>query len=814
MDESTVREGESTVREGGPTAREPERTVREGSGAALPAVGESAEEEVAGWLPGPLAAEYRVIESLPARGGEADLYVLDHRRTSPGSAGDTRRVAKVYRHGIAPKEDVIRRVQAAAPAHVVRLEDYGRDAGRWWELMEYVERGSLRVLIEEEGPRLPADLVRSILRQVNEALAGLHALPLEHRDLKPANVLVRSRRPLDLIVTDFGISSLMDASRHFTLAARSIRYAPPESIGVMVSGGDAPASMIMIEHTKWDYWSLGMMAVEMLRGTHPYDGLADVVISNQLVTQNVDQLAEGISDPAWRRLCRGLLRRTPSARWDAEAVSKWLADPDDPSLAVAEEAAAPPPGAVQLAPAAGIAFDGASFATTADLGAALAEEWEKAESFWKRRYSDVHTWVTDGLGLGPVGKALAEIDDSDLSLDAQVFSFVYLLAPNAPVRFRDLDLTAEGIAELCGQAAERGNAVARARVLGLYRNGILGLAAPLPGAEGLAEVSRRWDEAVGDHNRIRSGLRGRAVVVPELDDGMLVRLLGASIPGSPTVAALRERAHRASTEDALRCPWFRDFGTPEEMPVAVLCMLPHLVGPARKEGRLRKMRLVRGCVGGMVVGGLFGRLVRWADTPGLDLGIDRGFWELAEGVFLVAQVTFALYLAVPWYRAGISRRLGQAARPRSARSSGALLSGQLIARRGRSAKGPKTMRYLILIALVVLVVALVVGVVVRVVAQLALIVTAPSIAAMRLVRLAGLTDPVWYEVVHALLGATAAMGAHLAGPRVAQGARRPRRPPWMSWTPPRCALESHQRVTTTSPPAGRASVLVEIHPLE
>ena len=76
------------------------------------------------------------------------------------------------------------------------------------------------------------------------------------------------------------------------------------------------------------------------------------------------------------------------------------------------------------------------------------------------------------------------------------------------------------------------------------------------------------------------------------------------------------------------------------------------------------------------------------------------------------------------------------------------------------------MHYLILIALAVVVVALVVGVVVRVVAQLALIVTAPSVAAMGLIRLAGLTDPVWYEVVHALLGATAAMGAHLAGPRV------------------------------------------------
>ena len=659
MDEATVREGGTTVREG-------PRTVREESGVPPPAVVRSQEEQVAGWLPGSLAADYRVIESLPARGGEADLYVLERRNTSLESASETRRVAKVYRHGIAPKEDVIRRVQAADPAHVVRLDAYGRDAGRWWELMEYVERGSLRVLIEQEGPRLPADLVRNVLRQVNEALAGLHALPLEHRDLKPANVLVRSRTPLDLIVTDFGISSLMSASQHFTLAARTIKYAPPESIGIMESGGVTPGSMVMIEHTTWDYWSLGMMVVEMLQGTHPYDGLAEIVISNQLVTQNVDQLTEGISDPAWRKLCRGLLRRTPSARWDAGAVSKWLADPHDPSLAVAEEAAAPPPSSVHLSPTATIAFDGVSFGTTADLGAALAKDWDKAESFWKRRYSDIHTWVIDGLGHGPLGKALAEVDDGDLPLDAQVFSFVYLLAPNAPVRFRDLDLTVEGLAALCGQAAERGNEAAHSHVLRLYRYRILALAAPLPGSEGLAEVSRRWDEAVGDYQRLRSESRGRGVAVPELNDEMLVRLLGATIPGSPTVSALRAQAHRASTEDARRCPWFRDFGTPRQMSVAVLCMLPHLVGPARKQGRLKRLQLLRGCVGGMVVGSLFGRLVRWADAP----TPSRDFWELAEGVFLLAQVTFAFYLAMPWYRAGtrgvwdklrgLGRRIGSA----------------------------------------------------------------------------------------------------------------------------------------------------------
>ena len=244
-----------------------------------------------------------MVEALPARGGEADLYVVEARRDA--GAGATRRVAKVYRQGITPKEDVFTRVRAADPAHVVRLEAHGEDAGRWWELMEYVEHGSLRMLLEREGPKLPDDLVLDVLRQLNEALVGLHALPLEHRDLKPGNVLVRSRTPLDLVLTDFGISSVMNASVHFTAANhRTVRYAPPEALV-----GNA-----RIEHTTWDYWSLGMMLIEMLRGEHPWDGLSEAVINNRLATQNVDVLTAELADPNWRKLCRDCCaaRRPPA----------------------------------------------------------------------------------------------------------------------------------------------------------------------------------------------------------------------------------------------------------------------------------------------------------------------------------------------------------------------------------------------------------------------------------------------------------------------------------------------------------------------
>ena len=578
---ATVREGAATVRETAPTVREDGATVREAPDSPASAA-PAHEPQVAGWLPRILAKDYRVVEALPARGAEANLYVVAAR------GDDAKRcVAKVYRPDFGPKQDVLDRVRTAGHSRLVRIESYGKEAGRWWELMEYAGQGSLRMLIEQEGPGFPESMVTEILRQVNEALACLHELSLEHRDLKPANVLVRSRDPLDLTLTDFGISSVMSATVHLTDTARTIRYAPPEAIGSIVSDEATRRNRVVIERTTWDYWSLGMMLVEMLRGKHPYDGLSEAMIAHQLGTQNVDDLTEAIEDPRWRKLCRGLLRRTPSARWDEDAVTRWLADADDPSLDVADEA----PAAMQgtgVPPQALISFDGASYSTPANLGAALAMDWTRAASFWKRRFGDVRTWVTDDLGLRELGDALAKIDDSDISLDAQVFSFVYHLAPCAPARFRDedLSLSAEGLPALARRAVAQEDSRARETLLALHRHGILTLAGSLPEREQLADVSRRWSDAVRDYERLRRELAAHGVKVPQPDDAELAVLLAASLPDSSVVEPLRARAREAATEAALHCEWYAGLGSPENMPAAALVMLPRLRAPAEREGQL------------------------------------------------------------------------------------------------------------------------------------------------------------------------------------------------------------------------------------
>ena len=729
---ATVREagGAATVRDAGIAGTPGDATVRDDQADAPEASAASQAAAAGGWLPPSVAESYRIVKALPAQGAEADIYVVESL-----SVPDARqRIAKVYRQGQDPNEAALEKIREADPRHVVQVEAFGQDAatGRWWEIQEYVEHGSLRNLIEREGPALPADLVMAILRELNDALGKVHELEMEHRDLKPSNVLVRSYDPLDLVLIDFGISSVMSATVHFTTASRTPRYAPPEAI----SGS--------FEHTTWDYWSLGMMLVELLTGKHPFDDAREAMIANRLATaKNFDEFVEGVSDPNWRKLCRGLLRREPTDRWDSEAISKWIANPEDPSLEVLEDA--PPTGA----PANGrtIDFDGASYTSSADLGAALARDWDNAASFWHRRGGDVKKWLYDTLGEQALGDAVAKIDDADIHPDVQVLSIISILAPDEPARYQDQELSLKALGELCRQAlggddnaigrleglyreeildfagpcpgredltrlwsrwkeavsasgltaptatglqlslllaanidsacllepdrplglrfegqqlscqavgelgrqAVGGDAEADRRLTILYRQRILRLAGDLPGHADLGRLSDLWEEAVMEYESTRQELDSEGTVVPQATDSEL-RLLLAASADSALADQLRTEAHGARTETALLCPWFKDFGEPEDMSVATLVMIPHVQAAAERWNKDAKSQQRRAWVGGAIVGAFWGLVVDWADRGwGIYHSIDGIGSHSFAGLIQCALVLFAFRWCRAWY---------------------------------------------------------------------------------------------------------------------------------------------------------------------
>jgi len=102
----------------------------------------------------------------------------------------------------------------------------GEGAGSPYLLMDYVPGHSLRQALEEHG-RMPEPQVRSIIRQVAEALGALHAAGWRHGDIKPENVRLDALGRAVLLDLGFAQRTGEDSSDP-AIRPGSLHYISPE----------------------------------------------------------------------------------------------------------------------------------------------------------------------------------------------------------------------------------------------------------------------------------------------------------------------------------------------------------------------------------------------------------------------------------------------------------------------------------------------------------------------------------------------------------------------------------------------------------
>ena len=525
-------------------------------------------------LPEVLEGRYRVIKMLPG-GGQATVLLVE-------DVGGVRYVVKLYADAaFAAKAEVLERVYRAAPEHVVELIEHGYSDGCYYEVQAYLARGSLADLMDREGPRLAEARVREILIELTEVLAHIHALSIDHNDLKPGNVLVQADAPLDLVLADFGIVADTDGSvRAPKFLGATFAYTPPEAFAQVseVDGDGAVKRRSVLHTTKWDWWSLGMIMVELLAGRHPFQSCNNMTIVNLLATRNSDELVTGVTDPAWCRLCRGLLRRDPQQRWGKDEINRWLANPHDPSLVVVEE---------QTPTSGGIRFLGRTYQTKPALAAALADNWEEAADWWRGGAQKLMDWLRHELGDRETAAELARIDL--LTFDAQLLHVIHALDPAAPFTFRGIPLTGVELAKLADRAPTDEHAGALLRTL--YEDQIVQQAAK-QGAP-LMGIDQRWRKVVEEYKQLRRRVGSEVSTPPPSlarDSARLTLLLAAATPGNRVIEGLRDRAFQASTADAHACAWFRELGSPESADVAALLLMPLFAAAAEQDTRAGRER--------------------------------------------------------------------------------------------------------------------------------------------------------------------------------------------------------------------------------
>ncbi|MGH2521329.1 MAG: protein kinase domain-containing protein [Anaerolineales bacterium] len=149
---------------------------------------------------------------------------------------------------------------AANLAHpnIVTVHDFGRDGGRYYIVMEYIEGKDLKALIKE-GSAFKLERALDLTIQICAGIGYAHRAGLVHCDVKPQNILVTADGRVK--ITDFGIAralaTLVPGETTDVVWGSPQYYSPEQAAGETPT----PAS---------DVYSIGVVMYEMLAGRLPF----------------------------------------------------------------------------------------------------------------------------------------------------------------------------------------------------------------------------------------------------------------------------------------------------------------------------------------------------------------------------------------------------------------------------------------------------------------------------------------------------------------------------------------------------------------
>jgi eukaryotic-like serine/threonine-protein kinase len=206
----------------------------------------------------------------------------------------------------------IREARTAAKLNhpsVVGIYDVVEEGGRPWIVMELLRFPTVEEVVLSSGA-LPVREAADVGRQVLSALKAAHAAGVLHRDVKPSNILMTDDGRA--VLTDFGIAVVEgDSSLTSTgMVTGSPSFLAPERVRADAAG---PAS---------DLWSLGATLYACMVGRSPFERGDPMATLNALLNEEPDYRR---IPPAMHPVLRGLLRKEPADRVDAEEADRLLA---------------------------------------------------------------------------------------------------------------------------------------------------------------------------------------------------------------------------------------------------------------------------------------------------------------------------------------------------------------------------------------------------------------------------------------------------------------------------------------------------------
>ena len=251
---------------------------------------------------------YKLVRSLSENSGEAQVFLVRRHGVE--------KVLKVYYPNYDVNRKLMQIIRGFRFEMLVRVDDYGKTyvdgKNRFYELMEYLSGGSLK----EYHLGGDQNTFRRIALQAAAALSYCHKNDILHKDIKPSNFFFRDKTHSELVLGDFGISSLLEngGKTARTTQARTPIYAAPEMYTDVIDGEVevTPAA---------DYYSLGITLFYLWLGENPFstNERAMMRAKSEGRLPRLDELPTRV-----KMIIQGLTAVNPQSRWKYEEVERWF----------------------------------------------------------------------------------------------------------------------------------------------------------------------------------------------------------------------------------------------------------------------------------------------------------------------------------------------------------------------------------------------------------------------------------------------------------------------------------------------------------
>ncbi|KAK3488687.1 uncharacterized protein B0T23DRAFT_430259 [Neurospora hispaniola] len=277
------------------------------------------------------------------QGAFATVYMVTDKMNGRPYAAKELEKRRFMKNGVLDQkvENEMKIMQRVSHPNIVQFKEHlDPDDKHLYIIMEFVGvgDGDLGKYIGTNGPFSEPD-TKTIARQLVDALGYLHDMNITHRDVKPDNILIQSRFPLVVKLSDFGLSKMIDHDATFLRTfCGTLLYCAPEVYAEFEEYDELcerkthrsyprqPRRSQRYDHNV-DIWSLGGVLYFALTTQPPFparNGVGHTEFLHQIMTTfpDFDQLIK--ADPPVSLECRDFLKQMLSRRPEHRPTAKML----------------------------------------------------------------------------------------------------------------------------------------------------------------------------------------------------------------------------------------------------------------------------------------------------------------------------------------------------------------------------------------------------------------------------------------------------------------------------------------------------------